>query len=176
MPEEEVIEEEVQISEDGYITASKTMYTTPEDVPHMIATALKVHKETRPHCLLDDRLEMKVLCVFKEAIENALTCTYTKFYPTVEQAATLATYLGEADDVNNTKLECWSSPRNFYKISSSKLPSDVRSQQLSPAWRNNKQRSQSPGRQRSVTTTLNKSRIMIRTHRRHHLLVAQELI
>lgn len=79
------------------------MYDIPEDVQHMIETAVKVHDETKLKRLIDDIVNNIVHHLFKDAHDKALTGTYTELYQMVGQAAVNAVYLGGADEQLNNK-------------------------------------------------------------------------
>lgn len=57
------------MSEDENIPGSRKMYVAPEDVQQMIEDDLKAHGESKLQRFNDNKVNMKVLPLFKDAHE-----------------------------------------------------------------------------------------------------------
>lgn len=111
----------------------------------------------------------------KRVHEKASTGTCTKIYQTVEKDAEKGIYLGGAEDLIDIKIGKVTEFLDFTQLvmhPPSQLPT-LRCQ--SSAWWNNTLRLQSPERRSSRISILKKNWIIIRTRRRHHLLVALKI-
>lgn len=102
---EKDIETEPDMSQDEFIPASKTVYTTPENVQNMINDFVKVHEKTQLQLLIHSSVNKKIHRLFKDAHEKALNGTYSGLYKMVEQGVAHAIYLWKADDQLKIQVE-----------------------------------------------------------------------
>lgn len=102
--EEKDIVGEFDMPEEHHILAPSAVYIALEHVQNIIEATLKVHEETTLQRLISDTVDKKVLNLFKEAFNKALTGTFTKFCQTVQQFAVKAVYFGGEDNVRNIKV------------------------------------------------------------------------
>lgn len=100
------------------------MYTTAEDVQHMIGAAVKIYDESNLQRFIDNAANKRVHQLFEKVHEKALTDTYNDLYQMFWQPAVKGKYLGGTEDQINNMIGKLAEPQDFaqhvtHKISQS---------------------------------------------------------